>query len=92
MIESLRLLNTDVLITPIEKNDVYQSELVIIEKDERREDLNFFKVLRVAKDVKLVKEGDIILLGMGRHTVPVIVGNTRVAITKEDDVEAIVEL
>jgi hypothetical protein len=90
-IDEIRLLRKDVLITSIDKNEVVKSVIHVIEHDEQQQALNYFKVLRVSDKVTEVVPGDIIILGMGNHTVPVMVENMLVAVTSEDDIEAVVE-
>lgn len=92
MIDKLKLFRKDILVTPIDKNEVYNSIIHVVESEEQREELNFFKVLKISKEVTEVVEGDIILLGMGKHTPPTIIDGIRVAITSENDVEAVIEI
>lgn len=92
MIDKIKLFRKDVIITPYEKNALNGSIIHVVEYDEGKEGLNFFKVLRVSDKVESVKEGDIVILKMGKHTPPSQFGDVRAAITSEDDIEAIVEL
>lgn len=91
MIDKIRLLNKDVLITPINKNEVFESIIHVVESDEHQQPLNYFRVLKVSPEVTEVQKDDIIMLRMGNHTPVVYVDTFRVAITSEDDVEAVVE-
>ena len=92
MIDSIRLLKKDILITPFNKNDLGESVIHLIDDGKQEDSLNYFEVLKVSEKVVEVKKGDIIILSIGNHTAPVMVDNKRVAITSEEDVEAVVEL
>ena len=89
--QKLRLFKKDILIEPYKKNDVHKSILHVVEEDEGKEKLNYFKVLQVSSQVTMVKENDIILVEHLVHTPPMMWNDKMCAIVSEDDVVAVIE-
>lgn len=82
-IEAVRLFKKDILIEPIKKNDagVHNSSIIVVERQEQQEKLNYFRVLKVADGVTDVKPGEIVLVGYGDHTTPFDLNGKLVAIS-----------
>lgn len=92
--EELKLLNKDVMITEVDQQKykgASESDIVIIESDEKQKNLQYHEVVNVSSRVTEVKVGDIILLELAKHTIPVMLNNRRYAITSEDDIVGVVE-
>ncbi len=90
--KKLRLFRRDILIEPYKKNEVHKSIIHVVEEDEGKEKLNYFKVLQVSTKVTMINEGDIVLIEHLDHTVPMLFNDIKCAVTSEDDVVAIMDL
>jgi co-chaperonin GroES (HSP10) len=89
--KKLRLFRKDVLIEPFKKNDLNSSIIHIVEEDEGKQKLNYFKVLQVSEKVTMVNVGDVVLIEHLDHTVPMLFNDTKCAVTSEDDIVAVIE-
>jgi co-chaperonin GroES (HSP10) len=89
--KKLRLFRKDVLIEPFKKNDLGTSLIHVVESDEGKQKLNYFKVLQVSDKVTMFGVGDVILIEHLDHTVPMLFNDIKCAVTSEDDVVAVIE-
>ena len=92
-IDEMRMLRKDVLVTQKDYYEIHKSEAGIIVVDDQvgKEKLNYFEVLKVSKNVTMVKEGDIILLEHLTHTPPQLIDNKMCAVVSEDDIVGVLE-
>jgi co-chaperonin GroES (HSP10) len=86
----LKMIHKDILIKSKNKNN-YISTSIILPKDSKDDKINFYEVIKISKKVTMVKNGDIILLENGNHTIPIMWKDQRCAVTSEDDVIGVLE-
>lgn len=91
MIESIRLMNKDILIRPKPVSELRQSLIIPIYKQEQREKANLFEVLKVSGRVVQVKAGDVVLVPYIAHTPIMMIDGIRVAITDENTIMGVIE-
>lgn len=89
--EEMKLMHKDVLIEPIDSNDVSKSRILAVFDDAHKESSNFFKVLQVSENVTEVKAGDKVIVGFNEHTPPFMWGTKRVAITDENTILGVID-
>lgn len=90
--EKLRLLNEDVLVKAVYKNEFENSPIHVVEQGDHKDNsINFFEVLQVADGVTEVEVGDLILLELGAHTIPFQLEDARCAITDVNKIIGVVD-
>lgn len=90
-VDSIRLMNRDVLIRPKPLNEIQSSSIVVVSKKEQNEKANWFEVVKVSSRVKEVNVGDTVLVPYATHTPIMLVDNQRMAITDEDSIIGVIE-
>lgn len=91
-IDRLKLFEGDILIEPAKKNDVFCDRTIqAVEFNEKKEQLNWFTVLKTSDTVTDVKPGDKVLIRYGEHTPPMDVEGKWVAISDYTKVAGVME-
>jgi len=90
-IDEFSPMHNDILVHMIPQSDIFKSDIIIIDSEEKNKEMSYFKVLKVSPLVTDVVVGDTIILPHLGHTPPFELGGIMCAVVGERDVVGVLD-